>query len=238
MAADRLRAPPWRRKHDLVARLAGANVVQCRMDVVAKDHQRIHASQGRLHLLRAPSISEHCKCLERRETVHAHISRSALTAERSAYCLFTCDFLFLVTTHGADLEVGELTCAAEPSEDGQRCQGGRLSRWRDCKGLRRPQRVDPHHESENQRRELATSRRSHGKLTSQISCSRSAGAGTAVRHLHTRREEEVGSVRRSRGVGRLEGANRKVHESARGKHPLLTSPRYRNLCLGALRGCT
>ena len=149
MAADGLRAPPWRREHHLVVlaqlAVAGADIVQRGVDVVAKDHQRVNALESGLHPVLSPlhttGIRQCCKGLEGRKPVRAHVSRPALTAQRAANRLPACRFLLRVTTHGTDLQVRELACAAETPQNGQRRQRGRLGRRRDRKGLRWPQRV-------------------------------------------------------------------------------------------------
>jgi hypothetical protein len=113
MAADGLRAPAWRRKDHLVVlaqlAVAGADIVERGMDIVAKDHECVHALKCGLHpalsYLHAAGIGERCIGLERWEPVRAHVSRPALTAQRAANCLPACRFLLRVTAYGTDLQV-------------------------------------------------------------------------------------------------------------------------------------
>ena len=113
MAADSLGTPSRWREHHLVVltqlAVAGDDIVQRRVDVVAEDHQRVHALQRRLHpplsSVHAAGVGERCKGLERREPVRAHVSRPALAAERAANRLPACRFLLRVTAHRTDLQV-------------------------------------------------------------------------------------------------------------------------------------
>ena len=88
---------------------AGADIVERGMDIVAKDHECVHALKCGLHpalsYLHAAGIGERCIGLERWEPVRAHVSRPALTAQRAANCLPACRFLLRVTAYGTDLQV-------------------------------------------------------------------------------------------------------------------------------------